>query len=226
MDFGFTEEQRLLRDSVRKLMQKHAPPEYVRQHDRERTYPEELFQACAEAGLLALPFPEEYGGARRQRARHGDRRRGDRARLRRSGDGLYAAASFAASTSCAWRRRSRSVTGCRNFSPARSSSRSRCRRPTPAPTSAPMRTTAVHDGNEWVIDGQKLWASTRRRQEQRHQSLCEDRPQGALPPGHVVVPGRQRHARARPCASSTCSAAAPPAPMSSPSTTCACRPTA
>ena len=36
MDFGFTEEQRLLRDSVRKLLQKHAPPEYVRQHDRER----------------------------------------------------------------------------------------------------------------------------------------------------------------------------------------------
>ena len=63
MDFGFTEEQRLLRDSVRKLLQKHAPPEYVRKHDRERTYPEELFQACAEAGLLALPFPEDYGGA-------------------------------------------------------------------------------------------------------------------------------------------------------------------
>src|SRR6202050_5965758 len=63
MDVGFTEEQRLLRDSVRKLLQKHAPPEYVRQHDRERTYPKELFQACAEAGLLALPFPEEYGGA-------------------------------------------------------------------------------------------------------------------------------------------------------------------
>jgi alkylation response protein AidB-like acyl-CoA dehydrogenase len=63
MDFGFTEEQRLLRDSVRKLLQKHAPPDYVRQHDRERSYPEELFAACAEAGLLALPFPEDYGGA-------------------------------------------------------------------------------------------------------------------------------------------------------------------
>jgi alkylation response protein AidB-like acyl-CoA dehydrogenase len=63
MDFDFTEEQRLLRDTVRKLMQKHAPPEYVRQHDRERSYPEELFQACAAAGLLALPFPESCGGA-------------------------------------------------------------------------------------------------------------------------------------------------------------------
>ena len=50
MDFGFSDEQRMLRDTVRKLLQKHAPPEYVRKHDRERTYPEELFQACAEAG--------------------------------------------------------------------------------------------------------------------------------------------------------------------------------
>ena len=55
MDFSFTEEQNLLRESVRKLMQKHAPPEYVRMHDRERTYPEDLFQAFAAAGLLALP---------------------------------------------------------------------------------------------------------------------------------------------------------------------------
>ncbi len=63
MDFGFTEEQRMLRDSVGKLLQKHATPDYVRKHDRERTYPEELFQAWAEAGLLGLPFPEEYGGS-------------------------------------------------------------------------------------------------------------------------------------------------------------------
>src|ERR1700689_3009095 len=63
MDFGFTEEQRMLRESVRKLLLRHAPPEYVRQHDRERTYPEELYQACAEAGLIGLPFPEEFGGA-------------------------------------------------------------------------------------------------------------------------------------------------------------------
>src|ERR1700749_2986109 len=63
MDFGFTDEQRMLRDSVSKLLQKHATPEYVRKPDRERTYPEELFQAWAEAGLIGLPFPEEYGGS-------------------------------------------------------------------------------------------------------------------------------------------------------------------
>jgi len=35
MDFGFTEEQRLLRESVRSLMETHAPPAFVREIDRE-----------------------------------------------------------------------------------------------------------------------------------------------------------------------------------------------
>ncbi len=62
MDFSLSEEQRLLQDSVRKLMQRHAPPELLRQHDKEGTFPYELYDAWVEAGLLSLPFPEEYGG--------------------------------------------------------------------------------------------------------------------------------------------------------------------
>lgn len=62
MDFAFTEEQDMLRDSVVKLMAKHAPRESLRKWDRERKYPEELYQAWVEAGLLRLPFPEKVGG--------------------------------------------------------------------------------------------------------------------------------------------------------------------
>ena len=62
MDFGFSEEQNILRDSVRKLMDKHAPPEYMRKLDREQAYPYELYDEWVKAGLLKLPFPEEYGG--------------------------------------------------------------------------------------------------------------------------------------------------------------------
>ena len=77
-------------------------------------------------------------------------------------------------------------------------SRSPCRKPTPAPNIGAMRSTAVKDGNEWVIHGQKLWASTavpaktaplksRRRGTHRN---------AAPPPRHVIVPGRQlQHAR-------------------------------
>ena len=62
MDFSFSEEQRLLRDSVRELMDRHAPPDYVAQLDREQAYPYELYDAWVEAGLLGLPFPESVGG--------------------------------------------------------------------------------------------------------------------------------------------------------------------
>lgn len=62
MDFSFTEEQQILRESVIKLMQRHAPSELVRRHEAAQTFPYELYDEWVKAGLLALPFPEEYGG--------------------------------------------------------------------------------------------------------------------------------------------------------------------
>jgi alkylation response protein AidB-like acyl-CoA dehydrogenase len=62
VDFAFTDEQKLLRETVRKLMDTHAPPEYIRRLDREQGYPYELYDKWVEAGLLSMPFPEEYDG--------------------------------------------------------------------------------------------------------------------------------------------------------------------
>src|SRR5229473_3776351 len=63
MDFDFTEEQRLLRDSVDRLLADHYP------FDKRRAYLAEpdgwsraLWSQYAELGLLGLPFAEEYGG--------------------------------------------------------------------------------------------------------------------------------------------------------------------
>jgi alkylation response protein AidB-like acyl-CoA dehydrogenase len=57
-----SEEQKMLRESARKLNAKVATIDYVRKQDRERLYPYELYDAWIDAGMLALPFPEEYGG--------------------------------------------------------------------------------------------------------------------------------------------------------------------
>ena len=62
MDFSFTEEQEMLRDSVAKLMARHAPLASVRKWEKGRAFPEELYQAWVEAGLLRLPFPTDVGG--------------------------------------------------------------------------------------------------------------------------------------------------------------------
>src|SRR5262245_25043381 len=63
MEGGIAGEREMLRDSVRKLMQRHAPPDVIRRLDRTQSFPQDLYREWAAAGLFALPFPEEMGGA-------------------------------------------------------------------------------------------------------------------------------------------------------------------
>lgn len=61
MDFTLTEEQRALARSVADLCA-DFPEEYWNKADQERTYPSEFVAALTEAGYLAVLIPEEYGG--------------------------------------------------------------------------------------------------------------------------------------------------------------------
>ena len=56
-----TEESRDLRALVRDSAVK-APATRVEEHERAETYPDGLFATLGEAGLLGLPYPEEFGG--------------------------------------------------------------------------------------------------------------------------------------------------------------------
>jgi alkylation response protein AidB-like acyl-CoA dehydrogenase len=62
LDFRFTDEQNMLRESVRKAMDKLATPEYIRRLDHDQAYPYALYDAWVDMGLLRMPFPEAYGG--------------------------------------------------------------------------------------------------------------------------------------------------------------------
>ncbi|WP_223478707.1 acyl-CoA dehydrogenase family protein [Oricola indica] len=62
MDFAISDEQKMLVETVATIMQRHASAEEIGHWDAERSYPEELYSKWAEAGLIQLPFPEEYGG--------------------------------------------------------------------------------------------------------------------------------------------------------------------
>jgi len=61
MDFSYTSEQKLLRDSIVKFARGELNHEVIAR-DREQTFSRELWRACAGVGLLGLPAPEEYGG--------------------------------------------------------------------------------------------------------------------------------------------------------------------
>ncbi len=61
MDFFLSEEQRLVRDMVRDLALKEIAPRAA-QVDKAEEFPAENLRKLAELGLMGLPYPEEVGG--------------------------------------------------------------------------------------------------------------------------------------------------------------------
>ena len=62
MNFDLPEDLLALQDSVRRLSQDKIKPR-AREIDSSSEYPEDIFQAFKDAGLLGLCIPEAYGGA-------------------------------------------------------------------------------------------------------------------------------------------------------------------
>src|SRR5216117_2053498 len=62
MDFPFTEDQELLRRSVREFAETEIRP-HVREWDEAQHFPSELVPKLASLGLLGIQFPDAYGGA-------------------------------------------------------------------------------------------------------------------------------------------------------------------
>ena len=64
MDFGFSEEQEMLRQSVRQFLEAECPMTYVRQMmEDERGFSDDQWKKMAELGWTGLIVPEQYGGA-------------------------------------------------------------------------------------------------------------------------------------------------------------------
>ena len=63
MDFQFTHEQRLWGDTVHAFMDKEVGREYTREHDANREFPEEVFKKMAQQGWLGLLVDEQDGGS-------------------------------------------------------------------------------------------------------------------------------------------------------------------
>lgn len=63
MDFGFSEEQDMLRQAARDFLQENCPMAFVRQMmEDNRGYSPEMWKSMADLGWLGLAFPENYGG--------------------------------------------------------------------------------------------------------------------------------------------------------------------
>jgi butyryl-CoA dehydrogenase len=62
MEFQLSDDQQMLRDTVRQFVEKEAAPTVARR-DEEAIWPDELVKKMGELGLLGVAVAEEYGGA-------------------------------------------------------------------------------------------------------------------------------------------------------------------
>ena len=63
MDFGFSEEQNMLRDQVNRFMKERCPMDQVRQILKsDNKLDSALWSEISNLGWLALTIPEQYGG--------------------------------------------------------------------------------------------------------------------------------------------------------------------
>jgi short-chain 2-methylacyl-CoA dehydrogenase len=61
MDFELSDEQRLLRDTVREFARGEVAP-VAEELDRTKAFPYEIVAKMGGLGLMGIPFPQEYGG--------------------------------------------------------------------------------------------------------------------------------------------------------------------
>ena len=134
------------------------PGEYWRRLDRERAYPEEFVAALTKAGFLAALIPEEYGGS-------GLTMTAAAAIMEEiQASGCNGAACHAQMYTMGTLLRHGSTEQKKRYLPAIARGESRLQafgvtEPTSGTDTLSLRTTAVRDGDHYVVNGQKIWTS-------------------------------------------------------------------
>ncbi len=146
-----------IRESVRALCARF-PGEYWRKLDRERGYPAEFVAALTEAGFLAALIPEEYGGS-------GLTMNAAAAIMEEiQASGCNGAACHAQMYTMGTLLRHGSTAQKSRWLPAIASGALRLQafgvtEPTSGSDTLNLRTTAVREGDHYIINGQKIWTS-------------------------------------------------------------------
>jgi len=145
MDFQLSEEQRLIRDQIRELCG-DFDDDYWRAKDRDHEFAWEFFEAFAEDGWCGVTIPREYGGegygvqeaslVQQEIARSG---------AGMAGTSITSHHVFSAAPLVEYGDDEMVCTGVTEPNAGTDTSR--------------VETTAERDGDEYVVDGQKIWTS-------------------------------------------------------------------
>ena len=158
-DFGFTDEQLLLRDSVFDFVRKEVPEDYVRVCEQDRIPPLEAFDKIAAMGWTGAAIPEEYGGSGLGFVELGIIMEGiayahlDLAAL------VYRAAVHGASSLLTYGSQEQKDKYLPLFAAGKFKSSLSLTEPNAGTDAAAIQTRAVADGDHFVVNGQKIFNS-------------------------------------------------------------------
>ena len=146
-----------IRDAVKQLCQDY-PGEYWRQCDREQSYPQTFVQALTKSGYLAALIPEEYGGSGLQISA------GAAILETIHHAGCNAAACHAQMYTMGTLLRHGSDEQKLQYLPGIADGSLRMQafgvtEPSSGTDTTALRTTARRDGNNYIVNGQKIWTS-------------------------------------------------------------------
>ena len=146
-----------IREAVRRLCSNY-PGEYWRELDRNREYPETFVKALTDAGYLAVLIPEEYGGSGLPISA------GSAVLEEVNASGCNAGACHAQMYIMGTLLRHGSDEQKQRYLPKIATGELRLQafgvtEPSSGTDTLSLRTTAVREGNGYVVNGQKIWTS-------------------------------------------------------------------
>ena len=159
MDFELTEEQRLIRSQIRDLCADFGD-EYWREKDRNHEYPAEFFEAFADGGWCGISIPEEYGGqgygvleaaiVQQEIARSG---------AGMAGTSLTAHHTFSTEPLVVYGSEKHKQEYLPRVADGDVQVATGVTEPNAGTDTSRIETVAVREGEEYVIDGEKIWTS-------------------------------------------------------------------
>jgi len=156
MDFSLTKEQQMIKEMVRDFAEKEIAP-YAAKWDEEAHFPREVFRKMGELGLLGLPFPESYGGAGGDTVSYAIAVEEIGRACGGTGLSYAAAVSLGASPIYYFGTEEQKQTWLVPMAKGETLGAFGLTEPNAGSDAGGTRTTAVLDGDEYVINGEKCW---------------------------------------------------------------------
>lgn len=159
MDFELNDEQRMIRDTVRRFAQEVVAPR-AHHTDESGEFPADIFARMGELGLLGLPVPEEYGGAGADTISYSIAVEELSAACGSTGLSYAAHTSLACMPLLWFGSETQKRKHLSHLATGKGLGAFGLTEPQSGSDAAGLRTTAVRDGDHWIINGQKMWITS------------------------------------------------------------------